>query len=1543
MKTSIFKEAAAYLKSRRSRKSYLFAILCLAVAAGAVTALASDGCGQDYTRQNTGCLTAVYKDGSVAVTAGYGPEAGLPENVVLKVGIVTPENNPEQYAQRMEDALEVLGAAGAEKEISGKIIDIGFYLPDGTEAEPKAPVSVTVQFPDSGIMEETPTVVHFAADGTEICSTSRSESGVAFVTDSFSSYAFVGTKKLVLDGEGSAWINGLNENGNLDFGSSCTYYNTVALGDKPLEWTLPSAMTWTVSEKKITTEVDGKEVTVGTISITTDGKVTYTPDSKCPPAAYGNTDIAAYIMEAPFYVGETRNAGVEFEGIGTISFEPRDIKPFVSGGSLTQDGKEVGDTVVVGESYVYTVQFKEKGSDPQNSFSTPMYFQFPDNIESKVLTDEPLYEKGTDNQVGTYSVDENGLVTFNFNEEYLKNHSDIEVGLSFDVTVTDKNGDKVTEFPWDGNGSKTFKTDIYPEVKLEKTVGEYNPRDPGGPCIDYKVELEVTKGRVENPKLTDTMGEGLSYREDSGEVKIFDEEGHDITDTFETQPYLVPTEDGNWEVEGMPDHLSKGQKVVVTYKSDVDFKKMDGMVDKGNFAFNADNTVQFTEQIPDGKREPITDEKTVTEPFWDIRVEKSGSLVEKDENSEKVGKLDWEIDVGYGSIDVRGLTVRDTLEGDQWISEGLDLELKWKDANGTTIHTFLIPWDDPNLHYEKDEKGHITAFSYTIPDKDAKDSENNPFWQFTQSDGTTRKWTDGDYLKLEYYTEYSMVGDSGTYGNGAFTDIDGKTFGDEDSIGIGVGAISKNGEESADREYMEYSVEISVPSMTELMEMITPVDPTVDERPRPRFYIEDQLEFADIKVYDEANNSRTVRYFVNNIPENISITATFSDGSDPIQFTQNGSAEQSFRIAQYGVDYEIGGEDGKKGVREFQIWFNTQFGIEDLDYHDSFWTIDKPCTLTITYKIPTGSGLILEDTQSSGNYLETDLTVRDLLDEGRTLTNEVTVKMDGNDHNFGIKHKYTTTRPEFGVNKDAEKLNANPDTPFSNEIEYHVDFNAFTTNPETGEIGEVAIDPSSFYLEDTFDSRLEYVPGSMEVYVYDPNWRLRAQYGIESEDGKVTFENKGDTTKLTVRAEAFDKLKWNKSGESEYESLRRYMTHTEGDAKKRSAIYRFVYRLRVKDTCNTGEAMEFNNEAVVHYGDKSSPDSATVDFTPEALVKDGEPKVDDHGNQIVEYKIEVNPGAVDMVTVDSEDPLLNPGRYTLTDHMSEELLTLRSDSVKVYYIEEDKEIELERIADMTQVKPENTYYVLQETGENTFKLILPDEKYIRIKYSADVNAQHGNIVAVTNTIEMEGGTSVSDKDDADFTVQGNSGWIKGQTKMRLFKKDAKSGNYIGDAEFAFYSIVGDEGDTVNVKAKIAGKDYTFTKCQKLEPDAIKGAEIGRQEEDDGNQYYLLVETRAPGGYQKNGEPVVIVFREKTEEDPEAIKVTYDGEEYDSKIYYIVAGDNVVVIDNEPDIYSLPETGGNGPLWLYLLGSMFIMAGGLALLYDRKLARRGISR
>ncbi len=134
-------------------------------------------------------FTQTAYDGNVMVTANYTSEAGFPADAMLMVTHLTQDG--EHYEDRVDEALELFAQTNPDQMLQPlALLNIGFYLPDGTEVEPLAPVDINVQMLNAdGLAEgEQYAVIHYGAAGTELLDAAGEETEVNFSTASFSDF-----------------------------------------------------------------------------------------------------------------------------------------------------------------------------------------------------------------------------------------------------------------------------------------------------------------------------------------------------------------------------------------------------------------------------------------------------------------------------------------------------------------------------------------------------------------------------------------------------------------------------------------------------------------------------------------------------------------------------------------------------------------------------------------------------------------------------------------------------------------------------------------------------------------------------------------------------------------------------------------------------------------------------------------------------------------------------------------------------------------------------------------------------------------------------------------------------------------------------------------------------------------------------------------------------------------------------------------------------------------------------------------------------------
>ncbi len=1438
-------------------------------------------CGVEEHVHDASCLAVpenggakVYRDSSVLITVVYPAEANLPEDVTLRAGRLTPEENLTAY----EGYLEQMQDAAGEIDLSAVVLyDIGFYTSDGVEVEPEATVTVNIQFLDeSGLITGAPlTVVHFAEEGATVLESVTEGNSVSFGTDSFSPFS------IFLD------------------------------------------------------------------------------------AAFGVTR------------GEP----------ATIAVDSEKVDPYINFFKLYKDGKEIpdGGTVVLGDNYELKLNFSEKG-DKQFK-SDHLTFQLPAGVKS-FATEGTIYtEEGA--AAGHYTIDENGKVDI-----YLDNIEDEDTWceMNFFVVADGTSEGGGLTLPWEGGKDFTYKTEEAPAATLEKKAGEY---DPANHTIPYTVEVEVTGGRLKEVQLQDLMEQGVSLDEGSVKITVTDETGKDITASLDPQPTLKKTTNG-WEINGLPDPLNKGQKVTIEYDAVVNFDGKGEQIKleqgENRFSFTVENTVTMTDKPhrEDKDKEPWVD-NTKT-PIVDDQIKKSVS--KKDVNGETL--LDWEIELGTGSADVRDTLLTDELGAKQTYSNAKPFEIKWKDANGNTIKTYSIEdWTGGYSDLLKVENGQFTL--------DLKELEDS-FWEGVPGD-PTRRWQPGDYIKIEYYTKPEDA--DGEYENSVNATIFDVEFEIGRGIVVGTASVSKGATDTGSS--LDYTITVDVPGrefianyragtsenadigrdtgpgfhgVSEFDDNGVPYDP---HKVFPYFNVRDtEFQFYDVQVGTDADgNPITKDYTVDlsSIPlkdfyENMTVKAVFDNGEEIVfqpydQVTPGDTSTNSYRIAR-SFDPDIGDYDedieGQKTNREFVIWFNTHLRTNKLGRGCSVWMIEDPCQLIISYKIPDTTRVLREDengtTTYDGVYVDDGHTVRDLLKNGWVLSNHAEVR-SGSNVICDATYKHTKPEKQLEVTK-------NSTLPYLNDAgEYVIDYTVRFLNYENFVNKEgkddqrpvYDIDPKNFAFYDSYDPKLEYVPNSLKLTILTPSkWGESVRGWYKCVEDPRYFTNNTEDHTLEATVDAFGEAggehgdtwfenphegtwKGLRGNDTLHEWMEANNKHTDQDDKW-GVVYSFTYQMKVKGSELKAEEMTFDNTASVQYAlDKEPSDSSQTKLFPKLLDKSH--VMSDTENKIT-YTIVVNHGAVNMVTIDDPErgDGYDPDSYHVTDIMSPEL-TLVDGSLKIMYqvSGEDGQLtspqELPRTDDPSKVTPETPayYFSYPETGENGFVLTVPDNMRLTITYDTLVSGKAGEEVDVWNTVSVNSSITIADKDESEFELKRGGATTGSTPSFRLLKKDGLSDKYLDGSEFTVYRLDG-SGEGVEIK----GRTYGF--AETVKPDKY---EVGVEDSQDGvsikqvtgyDDYYVLFETKAPDGYVAYDTPYVFKFGE-TPEVPEYVDVTFNGKTYEHVLVnYMNDSQKNYTVDNPPAPYELPDSGGEGFGPLYAVGIAMIALSAVMLLETSQRKRKG---
>ena len=612
-------------------------------------------------------------------------------------------------------------------------------------------------------------------------------------------------------------------------------------------------------------------------------------------------------------------------------------------------------------------------------------------------------------------------------------------------------------------------------------------------------------------------------------------------------------------------------------------------------------------------------------------------------------------------------------------------------------------------------------------------------------------------------------------------------------------------------------------------------------------------------------------YWIYNRPSRIAVTAV----------GKKSRKERPITAGTGAYTYQYCKETGGENIKKFYLFFNANEKIENADNSGSksglwAWDEDEDVTLTIEYAI---SKQELVCNKSYGGYMYPD----DYDKKISEVTKGVLVNT-GKINNKDATAELNITRK---VVKHAEITDSE-----TGEVTYTVDLN------KTG-LNQI---PERATFTDTYDDHMEFVDGSLRVYITRENGG-RAESFAEMEYSGACV----DETKHQISF-GFGQSSWKVKKEilsyfieQHYGSVENFKTAVQDGSwyrkenqtdKGKYPWIRIEYRLRLKGQYVDGNPYRVNNTAKL--GDWVGA-SASATVKPKMLKKS---MTSDGG--LLKYTITVNP---------SGSQLGDGETLTLTDVMTN-LSPIMDSSLKV--IDKKANRELERGTE---------WNVAYDAESHQMTFTLPNRRALEIQYSA--RATGTGKVNISNTAMLLGESSTVGKQDfnASDTSSGANqsaygfqiSKVKTDTKIGLkgakFKITYFHKTDKGIEEFPFGSYTTNEYGVALIDK---GNDE---KCQgndrHIYPDTV----------------YRIVETKAPEGYEASGQERYIYIASKedsleTDSDLKAIVDSLEGKTVTKCVNW-----ETITIENSPASqkcpFSLTKTDPSGQS---LPGATFTLTG-----------------
>lgn len=824
-------------------------------------------------------------------------------------------------------------------------------------------------------------------------------------------------------------------------------------------------------------------------------------------------------------------------------------------------------------------------------------------------------------------------------------------------------------------------------------------------------------------------------------------------------------------------------------------------------------------------------------------------------NDVKTDAADWlQVELEKMTKDGKQVTIKDADGNDiQVIQWEVEIRKDNHDLQGTVIIDTL----GEGLTYYTDTPIKVEHYDHNgnkLPN--AEISWNNV--TITNNNSMSFALPDGYAFKIIYYTTFEVPEGSGTktYSNQIRATINGReesASGNADVVGF-VTNVSKKAS-GTDGEYVYFTFEADIPG-------------TIKDW--GNFMFTDHMG-----IWNFGGNDVGFLY-VENKPEDLVVTATTASGQ-VVTFTpyeEGGSIENTYILVTPGTgDLE----------HSFNIYFNTATPNNT----SSKWILAEDSKLTISYKIPFDAKTGTEWTGA----LTGDLTIEDVLFQEYKLSNEAY-----------LDYTNITSASTVAYYEYAPQISKKSTVHETGVIDYTVSFNNNIPG-SGGSQGYINGSVNEFWFNDTFDEKLEYVPGSLVVTTYSP-W----QKGL----WVTKYRYNGDVSGNTIRVDAgtFTLIDYNEEA-SAYQwdwistapIFRNYYQWVGS-----GGIYEFTYQLKVKDEylyTTDFAKFELDNTAELTWGEDntSGPDTETSVFYTGLLHKHVV-----QNDEKLDFEVHINRESLDIL--EGADTL------TIQDTMTPNL-SVYWDSIRLTYENENGEM-----VDFTSPESKYTYTVTYSPANNSLTFVVPDSLHIIIDYTTLIT--ESGLVSVENSVLVDGKAEVADIIDAVFRVQHHSGDASGSNqKITLLKQDGMTNLPLANATFLLY---GPKGDASAVRpAGVPQTIVTDTGTTLRYIGSYTTGEYGTAPIE--TQYltvggpYALVEHVAPEGYEKMTEPIYFYFYD---DDPNGIIQTVT---------------TLIAIENFNGGFIIPETGGMGTFDMAIIGIALVALPVLYSLIRRKYKRR----
>lgn len=1372
------------------------------------------------------------------------PEGALPVDAQMTVKTVTNSRQLKKAkkASKVKGGQDDSTDANTTRFVKEKAAEITFKDADGNEIEPLVPVRVSFFAADIANAAEDATVVHVGDNGKakvvgqvadSDLDAEPSDDEVVFDADQFSVYAVVytvdfhyGDHTYNMNGDSSVRLSELldslkiekDEDGNIltaDDVSDAQFSDDslVSVSRENDEIVLKAKKAFDTDEQLILTLKNGDQITV---DVTDD-----------------NTDFGQYLTKVT-------------------------VEKQQNGSWVPMTYFNDGDTVRI--NLEYSLPAGVITSDKKT-----VTYQLPDGVKPEKAESGDITQN--DKTVGKYTIDQNGLVTLTFNDDFAQDGKGLDGTVTFKGTVSNTSGQQQGTITFGGNGgSITVVTPVQDNYDIHtKKEGSLGKVDTANKQVtaSYKITVSTKNGTGSTVDISDqyasnesTNVSSFSYKQDSLKVYKVDASGNktQITSGYNLNWTTVSGQsdsDPKFDITNLP-ALGAGEKYEIDY----------------------DATVKIADLSQDTKFDNLAHSHSGNhDEWWRDSEEAHPSLEKTGQYDSATNTVGWTLKLNNGN----GEDVSDWHVGDKVSTVKIDgyinvLRIKedgsyervaaLSDFDGKTEFSFKMGELDgfKNLTDEQKKGNFVIQYRTTVPDNikpGQNTNEHNNAWYWSEKGGNG-KAAETVYFTLRDWDVAKSL--SRRDADNVQKSIDGMVYEHWNAnVTIGAGKLkSFTYTDEIEQVLDDNGTDQHYATAADLESYFT-MENNANANRNTGLYL--KLGEFDRYNYNGAGKKVTKSYYYGADKEtnDVDITVTYYDADgnvvDPTDSTTH--------VKKFVVNVKPKGNINNAQalvLPEYRTMINTE-------------TQKEGQTWTIKNKGTTGN----HSSEAQDSYTKPHKFDKQVY-TGKTDENQAVYK-DGDakvPYKWGDENSQVRWPHNFNQTKKLE----------DGQIQYRLMLH--TTQEDGGKDGV----GGTITITDILPAGMTLVEDSVFAKFYenendqgDENWAtergINSNFTSNSKPTCTTKANDDGTTTLTITIPDYH---W-------------------GYVRPDVAVY---YTVQLTDEAwkdlNTTECT-YNNTAEWN-GNKSS-DNVTVHRDENVLEKNGV-QLDKDGNPVklengqakvsptgtIRYSIVINPAAQDLVK--------NVDTLTLVDTMDSDASQfnpqLDVSSVHLYNYDSSKKDHIGKEVDTS------AYMIHYDATTGKITMTIPDSKALVFVYDYNLDESFSSGKQITNHAELNGSWSTS---KSVTLVETSSSATARKKKIVLYKVDSqnfhttlpgtvfKLERYDGNAVWTTV----DEKGNANTNARITvGQDGTITWDLSGQTPPLKADTL-----------YRLTETQAVDGYALDQTHHYFIWRDQNSTVDQAYNNARAGDRADDNGTGAVQKENISIFSHSGGVMYIENT------------------------------------